>query len=402
MKRDDSNENWKNCEKEDDDLLVLQDKSSTANNTIMEEKVSLLESKFHNVENLLLLLLDHHRRNHTKEGIQDNNLVNLIRKNGRTNSRTNYFESSSSQLTLDTYTQSTDNWNAKETSYNENNGVVSDRPQGEDPRSSRYPTSKQSKMSLSSTVIEEDLNEEDDYKHLSQDTFSLMLLANAFTKQWLFGLGVFLLQIGLLSMIVMDQYSSSKDSSPFDVPYKVDPIVHVGQLLAIFLSLTTQTDLVMAIMTFMLLWTERRIYWTKLIKVPEDASLWVWMTRIAFPICCEFIEGACVLFTTFVIVIQSSNVIDLFKDFAAMQLISELDNMVSSERECGMCHACAYYRCCNTILPFTCVIFILLLSSRCFGWHFMATLVRNLPLAQSRQSRLKFTITSPNRMEEFR
>jgi len=155
-----------------------------------------------------------------------------------------------------------------------------------------------------------------------------MLLVDAFTKQWLFGLGVFILQIGLLSMIVMDQFSSSKDSSPFDVPYKVDPIVHVGQLLAIFLSLTTQTDLVMAVMTFMLLWTERRIYWTKLIKVPEDASLWVWTSRIAFPICCEFVEGACVLFTTFVIVIQSSNVIDLFKDFAAMQLISELDNMM--------------------------------------------------------------------------
>jgi hypothetical protein len=160
-----------------------------------------------------------------------------------------------------------------------------------------------------------------------------MLLANAFTKQWMFGLGVFLLQIGLLSMIAMDQFSSSKDSSPFDVPYRVETIVHVGQLLAIFLSLTTQTDLVMAIMTFMLLWTERRSYWTKLIKVPEDASLWVWTTRIAFPICCELVEGACVLFTTFVIVIQSSTVIDLFKDFAAMQLISELDNMVRSRRE---------------------------------------------------------------------
>ena len=35
-----------------------------------------------------------------------------------------------------------------------------------------------------------------------------------------------------------------------------------------------------------------------------------------------------VLVTTFIIVIQSDSIIDLFKDYAAMQLISELDNMM--------------------------------------------------------------------------
>ena len=156
-----------------------------------------------------------------------------------------------------------------------------------------------------------------------------MLLAKPCSRQWHFGFTVFLLQIALLIMIAIDQISSFKDSTPFDVPFKVDPIVHVGQLLAIILSLATQTDLVMAVLTFMMLWTERRVYWTKLIKVPHDASLWIWIFRIAFPISCELIEGTFVLLTTFVIVIQSSSIIDLFKDFAAMQLISELDNMVS-------------------------------------------------------------------------
>lgn len=263
------------------------------------------------MEDVLLMLLDRHSHD-VEPGKRREKSVRIQEKY----TRKNMAEYSVSTLSL----YSTDS--------DEPCNIENNDDQGRLPDSTK--ASKQSKMSLNSTIVEEDLNEEDDYKYLSQDTFSLMLLGNAFTKQWLFGLGVFLLQIALLSMIVMDQFSSSKDSSPFDVPYKVDPIVHVGQLLAIFLSLTTQTDLVMAIMTFMLLWTERRIYWTKLIKVPEDASLWVWMSRIAFPICCEFMEGACVLFTTFVIVIQSSNVIDLFKDFAAMQLISELDNMVSA------------------------------------------------------------------------
>ena len=186
------------------------------------------------------------------------------------------------------------------------------------------------------SVIEDVLDDNDDYKELSQDTFTLMILSKPFTKQWGFGFSVFILQVTLLLMIGFDQISSSKETTPFDVPYEVSPLVRVGQVLAIILSLATQTDLVMAIATFMMLWTKRRAYWTTLIKAPEHASLVLWATRIAFPITCELIEGLFVLFTTFVIVIQSSNIIDLFKDFAAMQLISELDNMVRSYNR--MCH----------------------------------------------------------------
>lgn len=52
------------------------------------------------------------------------------------------------------------------------------------------------------------------------------------------------------------------------------------------------------------------------------------MQRIAFPIACEFFGGLLVLLCTFVIVITSDSVIDLFKDFAAMQVISQLDDMM--------------------------------------------------------------------------
>jgi hypothetical protein len=178
------------------------------------------------------------------------------------------------------------------------------------------------------SVVEEELTVDDDYKDLSQDTFSLMLLSQPFSKQWCFGVTVFLLQGTLLMMIAFDQISASKGSTPFDVPYRVPPVVHAGQLLAIIISVATQTDLVTAIVSMLTLSPGQRHYWTTLIKVPEDSSLWVWAARVAFPIALELVEGGFVLFTTFVIVIQSDNIIDLFKDFAAMQLISELDNMV--------------------------------------------------------------------------
>lgn len=53
----------------------------------------------------------------------------------------------------------------------------------------------------------------------------------------------------------------------------------------------------------------------------------LWMLHILFPNACKFVQGVLVLIITFVIVIQSDNIIDLFKDFAAMQVIAELDNV---------------------------------------------------------------------------
>ncbi len=134
-----------------------------------------------------------------------------------------------------------------------------------------------------------------------------MLLSQPFSKQWCFGVAVFLLQGTLLMMIAFDQISTSKGSTPFDVPYRVPPVVHAGQLLAIIISVATQTDLVTAIVSMLTLSPGQRHYWTTLIKVPEESSLRVWAARIAFPIALELVEGGFVLFTTFVIVISATN-----------------------------------------------------------------------------------------------
>ncbi len=83
-----------------------------------------------------------------------------------------------------------------------------------------YPKSDRPDLYRKPSVVEGELSEEDDYKELSQDTFSLMILANPLSKQWWFGLIVFLLQGTLLIMIAVDQIAASKESTPFDVPYK--------------------------------------------------------------------------------------------------------------------------------------------------------------------------------------
>jgi len=180
----------------------------------------------------------------------------------------------------------------------------------------------------SSSIVTRRINADDDYKALSEDTFTMMIMSRPGDKQWWYSFSIFAIQIALLTMILQDQWTYQYNAPPFDVPYRVSLTVHCGQFLAILLSLATQTDLVIAIITFIMLWERRRMYWTRVTEVAADSHVSVWTLRVAMPLGCKFIEGVLVLLTTFVIVIQSDSMIELFKDFAAMQLISELDNMM--------------------------------------------------------------------------
>ena len=155
-----------------------------------------------------------------------------------------------------------------------------------------------------------------------------MIMSKPGSKQWWYALIIFSVQIILLLMILQDQFYYDYGTTPFDVPYRNTRVVHLGQVLAILLSLATQTDLVIAITTFIMLWTRQTASWTAVASVAEDSGTFIWIVRIALPLTFKFIEGVLVLLTTFVIVIQSDSMIELFKDFAAMQLISELDNMM--------------------------------------------------------------------------
>lgn len=50
--------------------------------------------------------------------------------------------------------------------------------------------------------------------------------------------------------------------------------------------------------------------------------------HIFLPNFCTFLQGLLVLFISFVVIVQSDHVIDLFKDFSALTVISQLDDLV--------------------------------------------------------------------------
>ena len=62
----------------------------------------------------------------------------------------------------------------------------------------------------------------------------------------------------------------------------------------------------------------------------KDGTYCTWLSKVFFSNILHFIAGLLSLTNSFVIILQSGNVIDLFKDFTALILISEIDNLVFS------------------------------------------------------------------------
>ncbi len=130
----------------------------------------------------------------------------------------------------------------------------------------------------------------------------------------------------LVIMILVDQVKSSENSTQFDVPFKVDNYVYVGQFLSIILCLGTQNDLLVAIRSFISLGGGSN--YDQVIGEEGHRSCIFWLVRIGLPNLMKFMQGSLVTFVSFVIIIQSDDIIELLKDFTALMVISEVDDIL--------------------------------------------------------------------------
>lgn len=128
-------------------------------------------------------------------------------------------------------------------------------------------------------------------------------------------------------MILIGQFNESEDSSVFGVPFKVDdPSVRVAQFLSIILCLSTQSDILTSIRSFLLL--GKGSNWSKVIGEEErQDSCCLWITRVGLPNTFKLIEGLVITFAAFVITVQNKDTIDLLKDIVSLMVVSDFDNI---------------------------------------------------------------------------
>ena len=179
---------------------------------------------------------------------------------------------------------------------------------------------------------------------LDEDTFSMMILSNpfkssscckgcvcfSFTPEWVLGISVFFIQCILGLMIAYDQLHGDGlyVLGAFNVPVSVTFSVAFGQLFTILLAIMTQTDILVAIKTFHYLRHTKDNSWEEMIDDGKiNRSTTTWLVRVFIPLFLKLTEGGLILFITWLLIVQSTNIVDLLKDFTALFVISSIDDL---------------------------------------------------------------------------
>ena len=191
--------------------------------------------------------------------------------------------------------------------------------------------------------------DDSNYSSLDQDTFSIMMTSSICSSGWLLGLVTFNFQIGVVILILDGLVAIAKEArTPLGAPYNVNTSVRVGQLLAVVLSVFTQNDVFTAIKYIIYFrkhspkanaydWRELLVDKSggdiKLINslLTSDNTLIFmvhWFHRAMIPNLLKLIQGLLVLVISLGIIVQSSKLIDLLKDFTSLFFISEIDDYV--------------------------------------------------------------------------
>ena len=170
--------------------------------------------------------------------------------------------------------------------------------------------------------VKADLDNEhsdDDVIHheLEEDVFVIGFVSPILSRPFLYATLIFLLQISILIFFLINQLANSDSSNFFDAPVKAEIVLILSQVLALVVTVMTADDIITSLDVFVIR------YDSDIEKEFPHASKIKWyITNLL-----RMTVGAASVMTALVFIIQSDQVLDLFLNFAAVQFVSEIDNI---------------------------------------------------------------------------
>eukprot|EP00979_Chaetoceros_neogracilis_P010426 scaffold2462_cov190-Chaetoceros_neogracile.AAC.1 len=226
----------------------------------------------------------------------------------------------------------------------------------------------------SSAITKQDSDTDNDLLYtLPSDTFTLMMVYNPLTPAWNIGIFSFILQMLLLILILISQINEGDGSTPFNVPFKVDNEVRIGQFAVIIVCVLSQDDVLTSLQSICTLWKCDCTAFQDLFasgqdnlsasgqddlsasgqddlsasgqdvfvehydlsiqaaaatdaKICHDRKFYA--LHILLPNLLKFAQGVFVLLVSLVIIAQGEDLIDLLKDSTALFFVSAIDNVI--------------------------------------------------------------------------
>ncbi len=169
-----------------------------------------------------------------------------------------------------------------------------------------------------SSIITKTSDESDD-PCLPEDTFSFLIIcSHVCSRTFFLATFVFTFQIAIYALLAYDITDLSNPINPFKLPTGVETSVRIAELFAIVVAIITQDDVRKAVCLI------REGFNQDLPKAFDGATKEKWILSIVL----RAIEGLLGLFLTFLLIMQSTTVLDLLLNFLAMEFVSQLDDVV--------------------------------------------------------------------------
>jgi len=163
--------------------------------------------------------------------------------------------------------------------------------------------------------------EDDDEKHdLGFNTFSFIFVSPVISVATAYAIFIICVQIGILSLVLLNQLGSPRPENLFKIPPRAKYEVIAAQGLAILVTVFVASDNIDALDVFYVKLDKKD---SSLIDKFPEAATWKWgLAHIL-----QFIVGTLGIVVSFIFIVQSTEVLELFGNFVVVQFVSMLDDV---------------------------------------------------------------------------
>lgn len=169
------------------------------------------------------------------------------------------------------------------------------------------------------SVIDEAIDIGVEIPLLPEDTFSFFAFSRKSSTSLVAAVFVICFQLISLSLIGLDMFSAGTPENRLGVPIRVSPATSTIQVLALLISVFSQTDYQDSLNTLYSGHENQR--WEERLGVP--VPYWRWQASLWIRFCVSLLG----LVMTFLLIVSESDASELLLDFTAIEFITNLDNI---------------------------------------------------------------------------
>ena len=161
-------------------------------------------------------------------------------------------------------------------------------------------------------------------RYLPEDTFSFIIYSRVCSRAFFLAILVFSFQVAVYALLAYDITDLTNEINPFKLPVNVEMPVRIAEAFAIVVAVITQDDVQQALNLMRDGYDQDPMNHSSLDQTFPKATKAKWILSIFL----RAFEGFFGLALTFLLIMQSTTVLDLLLNFLAMEFVSQLDDVV--------------------------------------------------------------------------